>query len=207
MLPRLSFRLPRPASAGALAPALAAALVGALAGCGGDSNAFLGVASSETALVSFVVFPLSGDPSLPAAFDLSGRRVVRPTILGGQVLNFDLAFDLDAQGRVLVIPPARLASPPTGTSRVGLQTRDESFDGLTRAPDSGYRFDSTTVVTRGQTLAIEASAATCSSTYPMHAKLVVDSVGAVAAGRPIYMRLRVNPNCGFRSLEPGLPKS
>ena len=59
----------------------------------------------------------------------------------------------------------------------------------------------------GQTLAIETSGATCSTTYPLHAKLVVDSIGAAAVGRPIYVRVRVNPNCGFRSLEPGLPKS
>jgi hypothetical protein len=206
-VPRLPFRPVRPARAGALAPLFAAALLTALAAACGDDSSLLGVAQSETALVPFTVYPLSGDASLPAAIDLSGRRAVRPSILGGTVLNFDLAFDLDAQGRILVIPPARLASPPTGTSRVGLQTRSETFDGLTRAPDGGYTFDSTAVLTRGQTLAIEASAATCSTTYPMHAKLVVDSVGAAAAGRPIYLRVRVNPNCGFRSLEPGLPKS
>jgi hypothetical protein len=195
-VPRLPFRSVALVSLAALAAA-----------SNDDTNAFLGVASSETALVSFVVYPLSGDPALPAAIDLSARRAVRPAILAGSVINFDLAFDLDAQGRILVIPPARLASPPSGIPRVGIQTRSESFDGLSRAPDGGYTFDSTAVVTRGQTVVVEASAATCSTTYPLHAKLVVDSVGAVAAGRPIYVRARVNPNCGFRSLEPGLPKS
>jgi hypothetical protein len=187
-----------------------ALLVGGLAAaCGDDTNALLGPASSETALVSFTVYPLSDEPSLPAAFDLAGRRAVRPAILGGTVVNFDLAFDLDAQGRILLIPPARLVAPPGGTPRVGLQTRAESFDGLSQAPSGGYTFDSTLVVSRGQTVAIEAAAATCSTTYPMHAKLVVDSIGttAVGGGRPIYVRVRVNPNCGFRSLDPGLPKS
>lgn len=199
-MPRLSFRPARLAAAGVVLGAAAAA-------CNNNTAPFLGVARSETALLPFVVYPLSGDPSLPAAVDLSGRRAVRPAILAGAVINFDLAFDLDTQGRILVIPPARLAAPPSGSPRVGLQTRDESFDGLTRAPESGYRFDSTAVVTRGQTVVVQTSGTACSTTYPMHAKLVVDSVGAAGVGRPIYLRLRVNPNCGFRSLEPGLPKS
>jgi hypothetical protein len=188
------------------APALAAACLVALAACGNnDDDPFRPRATAETALASFVVYPLSGDPTLPAAIDLVGRRAVRPVLLGGSLLNFDLALDVDGQGRVVLLPPSRVATPPTGAPRTGLQVVNGGFDAIVSAPRSGYRFDSTTVVTPGQTVVIEASGATCNPTYPLHAKLVVDSVGR-SAGRPVFVRMRVNPNCGFRSLEPGLPK-
>jgi hypothetical protein len=178
-----------------------------VAACGDDVDPFAPRATAETAQFTFVVHPLSGDATQPAAIDLAGQRAVRPAIIGGSILNFDIAFDVDAQGRVLLHPPARVAVPPTGAPRTGFQTAGGGFDAITIAPRGGYTFDSTTVVAVGQAVIVEASAATCNTTYPMHAKMVIDSLGpASAAGRLLYGRVRVNPNCGFRSLQPGLPK-
>jgi hypothetical protein len=39
----------------------------------------------------------------------------------------------------------------------------------------------------------------------LYAKLVVDSVASTR--RQIYFRAVRDPNCGFRSLQPGVPKS
>ena len=44
----------------------------------------------------------------------------------------------------------------------------------------------------------------CSSSVPLYAKFVVDSV--VGAERAMYVRMRLDPNCGFRSLAPGRPE-
>ena len=85
-----------------------------------------------------------------------------------------------------------------------------TFDSLATAPRDGFRFDSAQVATIGQTLSVESQGVStqgivCGSrTSPMRAKLVVDSV-ARATGA-IHLRVRTNPNCGFRSLAPGLPK-
>jgi hypothetical protein len=98
---------------------------------------------------------------------------------------------------------------PAGSPRVGFSVQSAAFDALTTAPRDGYRFDSLQVVTLGQTVAIETQGVSTqglvcpSSQSPMRAKLIVDSV-ARATGA-VHLRVRTNPNCGFRSLAPGLP--
>ena len=185
---------------------VAAAAVALLAACEDDTTSLLGTAQSETAAVGFVLVPLSGDPTLPAAIDLAGRRAVRPRLLGGTILNFDLAVDVDAQGRPVFLAPARVAIAPGGTPRTGFQTVGTQYDALERAPGGAYAYDSTLTVAIGQTVVVQAQGATCNPTYPLFAKLVVDSVVGSGAQRLVYIRSRINPNCGFRSLAPGLPK-
>lgn len=189
---------------------LAVLTLGAAA-CKGGVDPFAPRASLETTLDTLVVYPLRNpQPLLPAALDLYGAAAVRPGLRAGIVPNFDIAFDTDAQGRVLLYPARVIASPPGGSPRTGLQVVTTAFDALTSAPREGYRFDSLQVVSVGQTVAVEgqgvsASGLVCvSSTLPLRAKLVVDSV-ARATGA-IHLRVRTNPNCGFRSLEAGLPK-
>lgn len=177
----------------------------AVAACGGDDDPFRPVATSETALASFAVVPLSGDPTLPSAVDLSARVAVRPRLLSGTVLNFDFAVDVDAQRRIILLQPGRVAVAPSGTPRTGFVTSTSAFESLGRAPNGGYQYDSVVVVTPGQTVVVQAQAATCSTTYPLYAKLVVDSV-STGADRRVYVRALINPNCGFRSLTAGLPK-
>lgn len=185
---------------------VAAAAAPLLAACGDDNTSLLGNASSETAAVNFVLVPLSGDPTLPAAIDFAGRRAVRPRLLGGTILNFDLAVDVDAQGRPVFLAPARVAIAPGGTPRTGFQTVATPFEAVDRAPGGSYAFDSTVTVAIGQTVVVQAQGASCSTTYPLFAKLVVDSVVGTGRERLVYVRSRINPNCGFRSLAPGLPK-
>jgi hypothetical protein len=78
------------------------------------------------------------------------------------------------------------------------------FDSLDTAPEGGYQRDSATVAGVGQTLAVETEPPACQNgrTF-LYAKLVVDSVSATNGG--IFMRARVDPNCGYRSLRPGRP--
>ena len=211
-----SFRPARPTpTRGAPASRGAAVLVGlgvaAATACTGGNDPFALRASFETTLDTLVVYPLSSaELLLPSGVDLFSGVAVRPGLRGGAYPNFDFALDRNAQGQVVVYPAQRVVVAPAGSPRVGFSLQAVGFDALTTAPRDGYRFDSTQVVTIGQTIAIESQGVSAqglvcgSSTSPMRAKLVVDSV-ARATGA-IHLRVRTNPNCGFRSLAPGLPE-
>ncbi len=146
--------------------------------------------------------------SFPSAYSASNGFVVRvdPTI------GFDVAFDLTSSGGVQLIPARRISTTrqvggvPTATQRVGLQLVNGSFESLTKAPSGGYTYDSTFVVAPGEAVVMELASDACqySLVQTIYAKLVVDSV---AADRRIYFRAIRDPNCGFRSLQPGVPKN
>lgn len=188
---------------------LLAGAVAATSACSGE-DPFAIRASLETSLDTMIVFPLSGaQPLLPSAIDLFGRSVVRPSLRGGIAPNFDIALDVDAQGRVLLYPASLVASPPGGSPRTGFQVVAGSFDALEIAPRDGYRFDTVQVAAIGQVLAIEGQGVSqtgiyCGTGSPLHAKLVVDSVSRATGAA--HLRVRTNPNCGFRSLKAGLPE-
>lgn len=195
------------------APA-AAVLVGvSVAACGGE-DPFAPKASLDTVLANFQVYALSTAPTLlPTAVSLYGVQSVRPAIRTSGTLNFDLAFDVDAAGRVRMLPPKLLVAPQGASLTTGMQVvANTTFDALSRAPSGGYQYDSATVVTPGQVVAVQTQGAgtlsvVCSTTAPLYAKLVVDSVRPAAGTQLIYLRARIDPNCGFRSLESGLPTS
>jgi hypothetical protein len=92
--------------------------------------------------------------------------------------------------------------------RVGLLLADGPFDAITRAPTSGYKYDSSLVMPAGKILLVDTIDHTC-NTFSLlgpniRAKIQLDSVSLVR--RALYMRVLSNPNCGFRDLVPGLPK-
>jgi hypothetical protein len=201
---------PRGAPASRGAAVLVALGVAAAAACAGGADPFAVRAQFETTLDTLVVYPLSGtELLLPSAVDLFGGTAVRPGLRGGAYPNFDFALDRNAQGQVVLYPSQRVAVAPAGSPRVGFAVQTAAFDALTTAPRDGYRFDSLQVVALGQTVAVESQGVSTqgvvcpSATSPMRAKLIVDSV-ARATGA-VHLRVRTNPNCGFRSLAPGLP--
>jgi hypothetical protein len=178
-------------------------LCAALAACGGD-DPFRTQASLPNAERSFTLHALSGPARLPAALDLFSERVVIPEVIG-QSANFDLAFDLDAQGRVVVLPTRLVAVPPSAPVSVEIQVVSGAFDAVTRGPTSGYVRDSSRTLTLGQVLAfqIPTNTSTCPFGDPFYGKLVVDSI--IAPTRRIVLRTLINRNCGYRSLTVGLP--
>lgn len=208
-MPRPSLRLSR-STARLGAAALAAGL---LAACGGE-DPFAPKAQFETVLGEFRVYPLTSAPTaFPTAVSLYTQTSVRPAVRTNLTLNFDVAVDLDAQGRVRFLPPKLVVAPQTTALVTGFQiVPNTTFDALTRAPTGGYQYDSAAVVTPGQVLAVQTQGAAplsvaCSPTAPMYAKIVVDSIRPSAGSQQIFFRARVDQNCGFRSLEPGLPGS
>lgn len=178
------------------------ALAGLTIGAAACDDPFQVKASFPNEHQTFTVAALTGaDVNAPAGLFLDGRSVVR---IGGD-FSFDLAFDINAQGKPVVIPVGMVGTPLSGTKPIGLVRTSGGYDVLTEAPKSGFHFDSTMVVNTGAALAIQAQSSNCSFSLTPYifAKIVIDSVNA--GTRTLYGRTLINLNCGFRQLTTGLP--
>ncbi|HYD53930.1 MAG TPA: hypothetical protein VEA99_14935 [Gemmatimonadaceae bacterium] len=180
---------------------LAVAAVAFIAACGDPTGtrAELNVVEDTVEL-----YAINGShPAAPIGFTIADGAL--------RTLNsafaFDAAVDLDAQGRVILYPARLVAGNQVPTSLVGLQKVGGTFSSVTRAPSSGYRPDSALTLAVGEVAVIQVSSELCVYALRgvnLYGKFVVDSVRA--SDRQIWGRLTNNPNCGFRSLVPGIPK-
>ena len=183
--------------------AMCVALV--LSACGGPTSL---KARLSTSTDSLTVYALSGTPpSYPSGVSLTGRQVVRVDGSG----SFDIALDIDSNGNAVIYPVKLVVSTPAGARPVGLQMVAGIFDSVTTAPATGFESDSVLVLTAGQVVAIQSphngSGDICQyaiSPY-LYAKIVVDSVNLTS--RTLFVRVGLDPNCGFRSLVDGVPTS
>jgi hypothetical protein len=183
---------------------LTLALLGFGAGCD-QSDPFRGVASSENVVTGLGLAALSTGVAAPTAIDLLARTAVRPVIDGAGAPNFQLALDVDAQGRVLLIPVLALLNPPSASVSVGLVRSTLPFEQLGRAPTGGFVNDSTVTAAVGETWVVRLQAGLCTFGDPLYAKLVVDGVNQTT--RRLAVRFLVNANCGFRDLTEGVPRN
>ncbi len=190
----------------ALPLCVVAAFAGGVAACDDPIGLQAGIG---TLTDTFTVYALSGTPSaVPVALSTTDRLAVRLA----DNLSFDVAFDLDGRGAVtsfpvrLVVPFRVIGGLLQPTHRVGLQKATVSFDALTKAPSGGYNYDSATVVRTGETLIVEVQAPQCSFAFSpnLYTKIAIDSV--FPSTRAIRVRTVHDPNCGFRSFKPGIPK-
>jgi hypothetical protein len=183
----------------------AAALLGA---CGDP----LGLrASLAVQFDTLFAYAMTGTPSgFPSAYNATAGVAVRiePDIA------FDIALDLDPSNRIRLIPPRLIASTRQlgggllgNSPRVGLQLGQGTFESITKAPGTGYKHDTTLVVDVHQPALLELASDACQFSIGtlLYAKLVVDSVNADT--RQIWFRVSRDPNCGFRSLQTGVPKN
>jgi len=185
-----------------LRAALAAALV--VAACGPDVTGLLpAIYPNRTDTVS--VYALTGTPvSTPSAYLIVGRQVVRTD----QNSSFDVAFDIDSSGHAVIMP--------TGAMKLGrqsgVQVTTTLFDSVKTAPSSGYQIDSAVVLSVNSVAILHSRAVQCSSDLsPVHnyfAKLHVLDIDTTSGpnGRRIQLEVLTDINCGYRGLEPGLPK-
>ncbi len=195
-LPPIRTRLSRRFVPGALI--VCAAIAGA---CDGPSQL---AGQTRNATQPFFVHALSGSPLITSnAIAFPGRALTR---VDG-TFNFDIAFDIDAAGNVMLLAPELVGQNPAGNRLVGIFKASVSYDSLTAAPLGGYTVDSITVVQRGQAVAVQAQEPVCLSGNPaapyLYAKIVIDSVDVVNRG--IYGRTMIGGNCGYRQLIPGFP--
>ena len=187
-----------------------AALV-ALAACGDSTNL---TARFDTVEDTLSAFAISGTPrQFPSGLMLGAQSDADP---GGEpvVLRvnegffFDVAFDLDDAG-VAIVYPYRLVASEFGEGKTGrVRVADEPYEALERAPVGGYQDTVAVSAPVGRTLVIESNGSNyCANDVvrTLYAKLTVDSVRTES--REIFFRVRLDPNCGFRSFAPGLPAS
>lgn len=174
-----------------------------LSGCGDDD---IFGATLPTATDNFTMFALTGNPpAYPAGLNTYFRQPVR---VDGSAA-FDVAFDLNSEGLVVIYPVKLVVSSLGGDRSVGIRKVPGQWNDVTIAPTGVYQTDSAVVASLGEVVVIEANRGVgsdvCSfSLSPnIYTKLTVDSVAL--ATRTISISTVVNPNCGFRSFEPGIP--
>jgi hypothetical protein len=186
-------------------------LIGALSAVIGSSactNPINITASTVTLVDTLSVSALSGSaPSLPSGLDIFARQPVRVDGAGA----FDIAFDIVSPTQVLILPVRFVVSNTNGVRAVGIARSPGTFEQLLNAPSGGYTTDSTMVINVGQLMVIQTTRALSGefcqfalSPY-LYAKLAILSVDTTT--RQINFELGFDPNCGFRSFEPGLPTS
>ncbi len=190
----------RPKSAIALFAAAMLAVTGAA--CGN----FTGVpASLYTLQDSGVVYALNGaPPSAPTSLHLFSGTLLPADASG----LFDVAFDIDSAGRIVVLPERAVISGLAPSHTVSVQAVSGTYDALDRAPRSGYRADTALVITTNQVVVVQSQDANaCSvsiSGTTLYGKFVITSVDPLT--RQMTIRFTTDPNCGFYSFATGLPK-
>jgi hypothetical protein len=151
---------------------------------------------------STIVFALNGSaPGTPTALDLFNVATFR----ANESFEYDLAFDINADGLPVVIPAAALATNYSMPHDVGLQVvPNATFLSLTSAPTAGYRLDTALVAPVGAVIAVEShDLAHCPSStvgQSFFAKIVITAVNP--ATRSIAFTLGVNRRCGVHGLVP-----
>ncbi|MFN8572747.1 MAG: hypothetical protein U0132_11925 [Gemmatimonadaceae bacterium] len=185
-----------------LAPILSASILGSVLAC---SDPFAAKATVAVQTDTLIAYSLTGTPpEFPSGLNTAFRSVVRVDATH----NYDVAFDLDTQGQVRLIPVKLMGGLVTTARRVGVQKATATYDALTKAPNTGYTYDSVTVIKPGDTAVLEVTSADqCSFSLSavIYSKIVVDSVKS--STREIFFRTTHDPNCGFRSFLPGVPKN
>ena len=165
-------------------------------------------ASLPTSVDSLSVFALSGTPpTYPSGLSILSRQPVRVDGFA----SFDVAFDINAAGNVVISPVKMVVVSPGGSRPVGLLKVAGAFDLALEAPKTGYETDSSLVLAPGEVVMVQtahnSSGDLCQFAINpnIYAKIAVDSV--VLASRTIFLRLGLDPNCGFRSFVTGIPTS
>ena len=200
-----------------LATAAAALFAGGLAACGDPLGAR---ANLETSTDTLVVYALSDTVAARRDYPTALLTAASTSVVDGQVTveprvtsatglgDFDIAFDVDGAGKVVLIPQRRLLTA-AGSRSVGLLKSSVPFEQLFEAPRGNYQFDTVAVtVSRGETVVLQTQTPGClndarGASPVLFSKLVVDSVQA--GTQAIFFRLVVDPNCGFRSFRSGVP--
>lgn len=145
------------------------------------------------------LWALIGTPvSTPSGYSVEGSRPVRTDT----TTNFDFAYNIGSDGQHVLLPRAALGIDTANAANPGFVPREESFEAITSPPSGGYITEAAVPIAAGERYVVR-SRVTCNLGVPKYAK--VEILGFDEAARIVTFRILANDNCGFRSLEPGLP--
>ena len=169
-----------------------------------DSNPF--AAQLPTSQDVYTLFALTGTPpAYPSGLNTFARS---PTRVDGNA-SFDVAFDINADGKAVLYPVKLIVTSVSGDRPVGLRKVAGTFDSITEAPTGTYQTDSAVVAAKGEIVVVEAnrgsSGDVCSFNISpnIYTKILVDSIDV--ASHTITIQTVMDPNCGFRSFATGIP--
>lgn len=146
------------------------------------------------------LWALVGTPvATPSGYSVDGGRPVRTDMS----IDFDVAYNVEADGRRVLYPRAALGIDTANAVKPGLRRQNESFEAITIAPGSGYITDDPVTIAVGERYVLRGRI-TCALGLPKYGKMEVLEFDDAA--RTVTFRVLINDNCGFRSLEPGLPE-
>lgn len=160
-------------------------------------------ATRPTIDVSLEAWAMSGTaPTLPSVLLVPVAVMSRPDAAG----SFDLAFDIDANGRVVVLPVGSVVATLSGSRPIGFLRPSQAYDAILEAPSGGYATDSSLVLSAGDSFLVRIPSGFCQFEFrkEIYAKFRLDSI--IPAERRMRIAGRINPNCGFRSLQTGIPE-
>jgi hypothetical protein len=163
-----------------------------------DSNG-LPDATLENVERTDTLWALVGTPvSTPSGYSVDGSRRVRTDLS----VDFDFAYNVETQGEHVFLPRAALGIDTATAAKPGFLVRSETFEAITTAPSNGYITDIPVPIAVGQRYVVR-SRVTCQIGVPKYAKMEILAFNEET--RIVSFRILTNDNCGFRSLEPGLP--
>lgn len=182
--------------------ALALMAPAVLSGCGEDFR--LPPATLETEEFTLTLYALTGTPvGTASAYDLVFLSPVRTDRSTAFDFAVDMVTDASSDTVALVIPRGATGLSVDG----GVQKVALSYDALLLAPEDGYVEDSALTVDVGDVLAFASRRQNCNFgiARPHYAKALVEAIDRDL--RTIQLKVRVDPNCGYRGLDAGLPTS
>jgi hypothetical protein len=155
-------------------------------------------AASANVIDTVTLYAASGTPvGTPSAYDIEINERVRTDTTP----LFDFLFDMPGT-TAKFFPPGSLP----GLTRTSALQYAASFDGTTTAPPSGWNDTTALTVSNGTVVLVHSRLITCAygASVFQYAKLQVLAIDTLA--RTIQFQILSNTNCGYRDLNPGLPK-
>jgi hypothetical protein len=176
----------------------ALSLLATASGCG---DPFGQKAQFTNRVDTLTLYALRGTPIRShSAYDMYSLSTSRTDTTSG----YDFAFDIDSTGRALIYPAGAL-----GLSKdAGLQLIDRAFDAVHSAPETGFSTDTAIAVTQDTVFVARSRVSSVFCVYvavPRYGKFHVLAIDPSA--RTITLESLVDLNCGYRSLDPGIPGS
>jgi hypothetical protein len=162
--------------------------------------------ATETNVVDTItLYSLDGTPvNQPSAYAIEAGLPIRTD----QFSAFDIVYTVDAAGQSWLLPAVVVGMPvasldpgllPQGTAAGGL-----AFEQITEAPFDGYLGEDSIPIAIGNTYVLR-SRIVCNIGVPKYAKLGIIGINSDPDTLSVTVEILNNQNCGYRSLQLGLP--